>query len=82
MEYLIKKKEFLHIVFKRTPLNPESFNDKKAILMTRNHKRYYLSILPISKMTAQFSNYEIIVLGHSLGAYCQELQTKSTQILK
>ena len=66
---------------KRTLLNPESFNDKSTI--DDEVTNDIINIVAYFKNDSQFSNYEIIVLGHSLGAYLlPRIANKSTQISK
>jgi predicted esterase len=60
---------------KRTLTNPESFNDKSTIDI--------VNIINYLKQDGQFKEYEIIVLGHSLGAnLAPRIANKSNQISK
>ncbi|EOG6905641.1 conserved exported hypothetical protein [Flavobacterium psychrophilum] len=52
---------------KRTLSNPENFNDKSTI--DDEVTNDIINIVAYFKNDSKFSNYEIIVLGHSLGAY-------------
>ena len=66
---------------KRTLSNPESFNDKSTI--DDEVTNDIINIVTYFKNDSQFSNYEIIVLGHSLGAYLlPRIANKSNQISK
>ena len=66
---------------KRTLSNPESFNDKSTI--DDEVTNDIINIVAYFKNDSQFSNYEIIVLGHSLGAYLlPRIANKSNQISK
>lgn len=66
---------------KRTFSNPESFNDKSTI--DDEVTNDIINIIAYFKKDSQFSNYEIIVLGHSLGAYLlPRIASKSNQISK
>jgi dienelactone hydrolase len=66
---------------KRTLTNPESFNDKSTI--DDEVTDDIVSIVNYLKQDGQFKEYEIIVLGHSLGANLAPLiANKSNQISK
>ena len=66
---------------KRTLSNPQSFNDESTI--DDEVTNDIINIVAYFKNDSQFSNYEIIVLGHSLGAYLlPRIANKSTQISK
>ena len=66
---------------KRTLSNPESFNDKSTI--DDEVTNDIINIVAYLKNDTQFSNYEIIVLGHSLGAYLlPRIANNSNQISK
>ena len=66
---------------KRTLSNPESFNDKSTI--DDEVTNDIINIVAYFKNDSQFSNYEIIILGHSLGAYLlPRIANKSNQISK
>ena len=66
---------------KRTLLNPESFNDKSTI--DDEVTNDIINIVAYFKNDSQFLNFEIIVLGHSLGGYLlPKIANKSTQISK
>lgn len=80
-EYLYTKGISSYRFDKRTLSNPESFNDKSNI--DDEITNDIINIVAYFKNDSQFSNYEIIVLGHSLGAYLlPRIATKSTQISK
>jgi len=66
---------------KRTYANPESFTDKSTI--DDEVTNDVLNIIKHFKNDTQFSDYEIIVLGHSLGAFVlPRIATRSNQISK
>lgn len=66
---------------KRTLSNPESFNDKSTI--DDEVTNDIINIVQYFKNDSKFSNYEITVLGHSLGAYLlPRIANKSNQISK
>lgn len=66
---------------KRTLSNPESFNDKSTI--DDEVTNDIINIVAYFKNDSKFSNYEITVLGHSLGAYLlPRIANKSNQISK
>ena len=66
---------------KRTYTNPESFSDKSTI--DDEVTNDILNIVKYFKSDSQFSDYEIIVLGHSLGAFVlPRIATRSNQISK
>lgn len=66
---------------KRTLSNPESFNDKSTI--DDEVTNDIINIVAYFKNDSKFSNYEITVLGHSLGAYLlPRIASKSNQISK
>lgn len=66
---------------KRTLSNPESFNDKSTI--DDEVTNDVINIVAYFKNDSKFSNYEITVLGHSLGAYLlPRIANKSNQISK
>ena len=66
---------------KRTFSNPESFNDKSTI--DDEVTNDVVNIISYFKNEPQFSGYEIIVLGHSLGANLMpRIANKSNQIDK
>ncbi|WP_367754146.1 DUF3887 domain-containing protein [Flavobacterium sp. WC2430] len=66
---------------KRTLSNPESFNDKSTI--DNEVTNDIVNIIAYFKNDNQFLDYEIIVLGHSLGAYLlPRIANKSNQIYK
>lgn len=66
---------------KRTLSNPESLNDKSNIYDEVTND--IINIVSYFKNDIQFSNYEIIVLGHSLGAYLlPRIATETNQISK
>ena len=66
---------------KRTLSNPESFNDKSTI--DDEVTNDIVNIITYFKNDIQFLHYEIIVLGHSLGAYLlPRIANKSNQISK
>ena len=66
---------------KRTLSNPESFNDESTI--DDEVTNDIINIVAYFKNDNQFSNYEIIVIGHSLGAHLlPRIANKSNQISK
>lgn len=66
---------------KRTYSNPETFTDKSTI--DDEVVVDALNIIAHFKANADFKDYEIIVIGHSLGAYLlPRIASKSTQISK
>ena len=66
---------------KRTYTNPESFSDKSTI--DDEVTNDVLNSIKHFKNDTQFSDYEIIVLGHSLGAFVlPRIATRSNQISK
>ena len=66
---------------KRTYSNPESFSDKSTI--DDEVTNDVLNSIKHFKNDSQFSDYEIIVLGHSLGAFLlPRIATRSNQISK
>jgi dienelactone hydrolase len=66
---------------KRTLTNPESFNDKSTI--DDEVTDDIVNIINYLKQDGQFKEYEIIVLGHSLGAnLAPRIANKSNQISK
>lgn len=66
---------------KRTLTNPESFNDKSTI--DDEVTIDVVNIISYFKENEQFKNYEIILLGHSLGANLMpRIAGKSAQISK
>lgn len=66
---------------KKTLSNPESFNDKSTI--DDEVTNDIINIVAYFKNDSKFSNYEITVLGHSLGAYLlPRIANKSNQISK
>lgn len=66
---------------KRTLSNPESFNDKSTI--NDEVTNDIVNIVAYFKNDSKFSNYEITVLGHSLGSYLlPRIANKSNQISK
>ena len=66
---------------KRTLSNPESFNDKSSI--DDEVTNDILNIILYFKNNAEFANYQIIVLGHSLGAnLLPRIANKSNNISK
>lgn len=66
---------------KRTLTNPKSFNGKSTI--DDEVTNDIVNIITYFKKDSLFSNYEIIVLGHSLGAYLMpRIANKSNQISK
>lgn len=66
---------------KRTRSHPESFNDKSTV--DDEITNDILNIISYFKNNTAFANYEIIVLGHSLGAnLLPRIANKSTQISK
>lgn len=66
---------------KRTLSNPESFNDKSSI--DDEVTNDILNIVSYFKNKIEFSDYQIIILGHSLGAYLlPRIANKSNNISK
>lgn len=66
---------------KRTLTNPESFNDKSTI--DEEVTNDIINIVNYFINDTQFSNYEIIILGHSLGAHLlPRIANNSNQISK
>lgn len=66
---------------KRTLTNPESFSEKSTI--DDEVTNDIINIVSYFKQNKQFENYEITVLGHSLGAYLlPRIANKSNQIDK
>ena len=62
-------------------IKAESFNDKSTI--DDEVTNDIINIVAYFKNDSQFSNYEIIILGHSLGAYLlPRIANKSNQISK
>lgn len=66
---------------KKTFSNPESFNDESTI--DDEVTNDILNVINYFKNDNQFSNYEIIILGHSLGAYLTpRIINKSNKVSK
>ena len=66
---------------KKTFSNPESFNDNSTI--DEEVTIDIINIINYFKNDNQFSNYEIIILGHSLGAYLTpRIINKSNKVSK
>lgn len=66
---------------KKTFSNPESFNDNSTI--DEEVTIDVINIINYFKNDNQFSNYEIIILGHSLGAYLTpRIINKSNKVSK
>lgn len=66
---------------KKTFSNPESFNDNSTI--DEEVTIDIINIINYFKNDSQFSNYEIILLGHSLGAYLTpRIINKSNKVSK